>query len=34
MIKQVYKGYREVSKLDKPIDISEASLIKMEDTYH
>ena len=33
MIKQVYKGYREVGKLDKPIDISEASLAGMEEKY-
>ena len=34
MIKKVYKGYREVNKLDKPIDFGEDNMSKMEEHYH
>ncbi|WP_455587603.1 radical SAM protein [Bacteroides sp.] len=33
MIKEVYKGYREIQKLDHPLDISESLLEALENKY-
>ena len=32
--RDIYKGYREVNKLDKPIDFGEDNMSKMEEHYH